>query len=75
MQAYTGLSQPTGRCFGCAIVVTTVTTLIVALRIAARFFVLRLRGADDWLIIAATTVTIANVVIIVIDELDLFMDL
>jgi hypothetical protein len=43
-----------------------VTTLVVALRIAARFFVLRLRGTDDWLIMAATAVMISDVISIVI---------
>ena len=50
------------------VIMTIMTTLIVALRIAARFFVLRLRGADDWLIMGATAVTIANVICIVIGE-------
>lgn len=46
------------------VIMIIVTTLIVALRIAARFFVLRLKGADDWLIMAATAVTMANVIVL-----------
>lgn len=57
------------------VIMVVVTTLIVGLRIAARFFVLRLKGADDWLIMAATAVTMANVICIVIGNIDLMIGL
>jgi hypothetical protein len=53
------------------VIIIIVTTLIVALPIAARFFVLRLRGADDLLFMVATAVTMANVICIVLGDLDL----